>query len=759
VRSLIGGVKAKAPIPYAPTRASAFTSGTTMGAGNSGPSAAQLASMGSVGTLFSIVGRITESLALVDWHLYRKARPGQPPEERTEVTRHAALDLWDNPNPHMPRQEFVETFSQHLELTGEAWWVISKAGSLPLELWPVRPDRMRPIPSVEKFIAGYSYRSPDGDDVPLDADEVVFIRRPNPLDVYRGMGAVQSVMTDIDSARFSAEWNRSFFLNSAEPGGIIQVDKRLSDDEFTEMVTRWREQHQGVSNAHRVAVLEQGTWIDRKYSMRDMQFSELRGVSREILREAFGISKTMLGESEDVNRATAETAEVVFARWLLVGRLARIKMALNYDLLPLYGGTARELEFDYESPIPPDEEQEQKALTAKAGAASILVSAGWDPDQVLETVGLPPMEHTKAAPPVIQAPPAVEEPEPDPAPSEDDAPPTGDDTSDEDAADAKLTDALRRAVAAEVRAHLGHDRGHSPVAAVIPPPPVPAPPTDGTPATLPEDATQDPQAIQDQWETVVAALIVLWLLHSSGDDDARARSRWGVAGIAGSLVEQVHTAVLSGDLLALTRLKVDTQAAGDALGAALVEAGQAAARHVVTEAAAQGVSIGTGIVDRRALESTGHLAAATLADGLRLTASREAARVWGPGITADTVAEHVADALTTLTPAQPEYVLGGAATAAEAAGREATILAGPSAALYAQEVNDRNQCRPCADIDGRWLGNSDDPTRPWRALYPVRGYIACLGRDRCRGVLVATWRGGTDWKKWTEKEPVERSST
>ncbi|GAA3718195.1 phage portal protein [Streptomyces tremellae] len=351
---------------------------------------AQMRAMGSVGTLFSIVNRTSNATAQVEWKLWRKAKSGRK-EDRTEVTSHAALDLWNQPNPFMPRQEFVETFQQHIDLTGEGWWVIgySPYARIPLEMWPVRPDRMTPIPSTDRFLAGYMYTSPDGEQIPLGLDQVIFLRMPNPLDIYRGMGPVQAVLADLDATRYSAEWNRNFFLNSAEPGGIIEVPTALSDPDFDQLRERWNEQHRGVANAHRVAILEHGKWIDRKLSQRDMQFVELRTVSRDVLREAFGISAFALGDVQDVNRATAEASKAWFAEQLTVPRLERIKGALNNDLLPLYGRTAEGLEFDYENPVPADPEGEAAQLASRSASAQALVSAGAYGPSVLSALGLP----------------------------------------------------------------------------------------------------------------------------------------------------------------------------------------------------------------------------------------------------------------------------------------------------------------------------------------------------------------------------------
>jgi len=412
MKSLLGGVADlvnKSPVSHASARSGGLR---LPWAGSSGAEA-QMRAYGAVSTLFAIVNRTSNATSQVNWRLWKKQVDGRrttpgATEQRTEVTRHAALDLWRRPNPFMTTQELVEVVQQHLDLTGEGWIIIGRSplSTMPLELWPVRPDRMTPVPHPEKYLAGYVYTGPDGERVPLDVDDVLYMRMPNPLDPYRGMGPVQAAMVDLDSAKYSAEWNRNFFINSAEPGGVIEVDRTLSDDEFEQMTVRWREQHQGVAQAHRVAVIEQGKWVERKYNQKDMQFAELRGVSREIIREAFGIHGHMLGNSQDVNKANAEAGEISFARWLVYPRAQRIKQVLNTRLLPLFG--ADNLEFDHDRVIPEDREADDRERTSKAMAAQLLVSVGFEPKGTLTAFGLPDIPFVgkpdaPAAPPAIPA--------------------------------------------------------------------------------------------------------------------------------------------------------------------------------------------------------------------------------------------------------------------------------------------------------------------------------------------------------------------
>ena len=348
---------------------------------------------GAVGTLHAIVSRLANATSQVRWHLYEST--DDPDAERDEVKSHLAISVWNRPNKYYTRQAFVETFMQHLELTGESEWILARAGTNqtgpPLELWPVRPDRISPVPSPTDFLAGWAYNA-GTEIVPLRTDQVIQLKTPNPLDPYRGLGPVQSILIDLESSDYAAKWNRNFFQNSAQPGGIVEVPGELSDKQFRQMRDRWEEQHKGVANAHRVAILETGKWVDRKYTMADMQFAELRMLSSEVIRQAFTFPKPMLGTVEDVNRANAEAAMVVFAEWLLVPRLERIREALNTQFLPLFGPSAAGLEFDYDSPVPSDDQYDASVMLLKANAALALTKAGYDLMDILDTVGLPKMK-------------------------------------------------------------------------------------------------------------------------------------------------------------------------------------------------------------------------------------------------------------------------------------------------------------------------------------------------------------------------------
>lgn len=385
----------------------------------------QMEMFGRSGTLFATVSRAATAFSSIRWHLFRSSDGRgriSGPDPKREVPTHAALDMWGRPNPWMSGQLFRESYMQHLKLTGQAFWAISYLGGIPAFMWPVRPDRILPVPHPTKFVAGWVYTGPDGEQVPLENRDVVWLRQPHPLNPYSGMGAVEPLMPDIESGRYISDWQRNFFKNSANPGGFVQFPERLSDEQFEELTERWAEQHQGVQRAHRIAFLEMGaTFQSSDMSMKDMQFTELRQDGRDIIYEAFGTSKAMLGVVEDVNRASMDGSEYVYSKYGTKSDLERTRDVLNTQFLPLFGATGSGVDFDFDDPTPADWQADAATTLANTRGVSLLINAGFDPKGSLNAMSLPDIEHTGVIPSAVQPPLAQPDETYEPAQTEKDA--------------------------------------------------------------------------------------------------------------------------------------------------------------------------------------------------------------------------------------------------------------------------------------------------------------------------------------------------
>lgn len=382
--SLVRKPRNDSPVPFSSQRQGLFDSSSDI------PDAQRAYDAhGAVGTLFAITDQISRAVSATEWHLYRRTSL-RDKKRRTEVLNHGFMLVWDRPNEFYTGSFFRRTVQLHLDLVGEGMIVLNKIGDIVLEMWPVRPDRMQPVKHPTKYLTGWIYQGPDGEEVPLTLDQVIQIKYPNPDDPYRGRGPVQTMLADVDAARYSAEWNRNFFINGARPGGIIEVDYRMSDGEFKDFTKRWRQQHQGVANAHRVAVLENAKWVDTNFSMTDMQFVELRNLPRELIREAFAFPKPMLGTVDDVNRANAEAGKEIMAEGQTIPRLRDWKDVTNTFLLPQFAN-GKALEVDFDDPTPVNHEATDRERNSQSASARNLVLAGYHADDVADAMGLPKM--------------------------------------------------------------------------------------------------------------------------------------------------------------------------------------------------------------------------------------------------------------------------------------------------------------------------------------------------------------------------------
>lgn len=727
-------------------------------------------------TLFSVLDLISSDLAAVKWYGQRRVKNQSPDQEppRVDKEQSHAVKLWQRPNRFMSGKYVRNMCTWHYRAVGEAWMVVDfydQARTFPRAWWPVRPDRMTPVPDPDEYLLGYMYTGPDGTEVALELDEVMRITRPHPLDPHRGMGVVQTLGTTIGMSLNSAQWIANFFQNDATPGGIIEIPEGLPDPDYNRLRKRWNEQHRGVGKAHRVAILEWGKWVSRSPHMRDMQFAEIRGLSREEVMLGFRVHKHKMGMSDDVNLANAFAADSTFAKDETLGNCEEWYDLAEEQFLPLFGDTGTGIEICYENPVPEDKEQERAERQAKIRDALDLINNGVDPVEAWAFVGLPNMTMVEPDP--------EPEPEPvaDPEPKQDepDKPGSGelDETKKGDPAavavvasklylatkgNSLLLPAESRQILVDAGADIDVDAWEDddpqpdPDTTVSVPPgqaaqpdpvqtadedPAAAAPSPGGEAGDPVAALQSdhrvtsrPRAAADDvdlaelgedWELILAALLVRW------------------AGVLedqySALVAQVRAAVNAGDVEMLLALECPDAGATDVLTMAMVQAARSGADAVVREADAQGVTVSPEVPAKADLAAQATVITGLMAAGLAIAAGTAAMRVWTPDANGTDVAEQVREHLDSLTDAQPKQHLGGAVTTAQNAGRFETFAAAPDATYFASEQLDSNTCGPCRRVEGEMYATLEASKED----YPTSGYKKCEGLERCRGTVVAVW--------------------
>ena len=321
-----------------------------------------LRAYGDIGWWHSVNFRIAMGLSEVKWTLSDVSNREKP----KQIHNHKILDLLYQVNPFQTSNEFIALDSIYMESVGESFWAINNnALDEPSELVLPYPHKMSVVPSREfPFVKGYVYGS-GADVIPFGVNEIIHFKYPNPLNQYRGMGSAQAIGLELDSELYSSQWIRQFFFNSARPDGVIQFDYNLSDEQFEKLRKQWQEKYKGVSKAHQVALLEGGgKYIQIANSVKDMDFPDLKLKNRDSILGVVGMPLSVMGISENVNKANAEAGDYTFARWIIKPRLDWKVAKLQEQLLPKFRNS-QNLKLGYEEVVP--ETIEQKRDLAESG--------------------------------------------------------------------------------------------------------------------------------------------------------------------------------------------------------------------------------------------------------------------------------------------------------------------------------------------------------------------------------------------------------
>jgi len=254
------------------------------------------------------------------------------------------IDLFDQPNPFLNRFRFWEFIVTWYCLRGEAFIIgldasenvlpIKSRRRPPSRLLVLNPDQLRHV--VEGYdLIGWNYSaSPFSSPFPptqLAPDEVIHDFFPNPYVFWRGMSPLSVAMLAAQTDFASAQFMKGLMLNNADAGLIVRADDQLSPEQRECILASLRERKRSAGTADR-ALLLWGTTeiIQPTLSSADLQFLENRKMNRqEICAAFFRIPQTMVGFSEDANRAVAAAERLNFIENSITPLCARLEAAVE----------------------------------------------------------------------------------------------------------------------------------------------------------------------------------------------------------------------------------------------------------------------------------------------------------------------------------------------------------------------------------------------------------------------------------------------
>lgn len=339
------------------------------------------------------VSAISDDVADTIWHLEKKTAKGQ--WERVE---HEAMDLLNNKaNPIQSGTDLMFATSAYLKLDGNSfWWVIKDRGNKIREIWPLDPSKIVVKVNKDNLVSHYETMDSGGRKQRLDVTEIIHHKLFNPQNLYRGMGVVEQAALAIDTDEFAAKWNRNFFFNEAMPSAALETDQELTKEQAQLIEATWKDKHQGVGNAHKIAILHSGLKFSPvNPSQRDMEFLEQRRYGRDEILAMFRVPKMILGIVEDVNRANAEASDYIFAKRVVKPLVQAIANTATSSYLPMWKLDPKVYRVWYDDPVP--QNQDLIRLEDESG----IKNGYFTINEVRQSRGLQPVDNGDK--PLVQA--------------------------------------------------------------------------------------------------------------------------------------------------------------------------------------------------------------------------------------------------------------------------------------------------------------------------------------------------------------------
>jgi HK97 family phage portal protein len=270
---------------------------------------------------------------------------------------HPILQLLSKVNPYQNGFDATVLRVLYGELTGNSYIhpVIDQRLGVPVQLWTMPSQFVEVVPGQqgEDFIKEYRYGATEEQkrENTYAPDEVIHFKRPNPADMYYGIGKVEAAWGAIMANEAIHEMDVAFFANKARPDYLLVVKSPAHDDELERLEVSIDEKLRGSKRTGRFLT----TTADIDLKPLSFPTKDLAGRDQivEEIAAVFGVPVSML-KANDPNLASAT---VGFASWKQTTILPLLRMdeeTLNQNLLPLFN-IEEDAFLAYDNPVSEDE--------------------------------------------------------------------------------------------------------------------------------------------------------------------------------------------------------------------------------------------------------------------------------------------------------------------------------------------------------------------------------------------------------------------
>lgn len=238
----------------------------------------------------------------------------------------------------------------------------------------------------------------------IPEDMLITAKTMNPFDLEEGMDIIGAARDAQTLNQKATDYTRNALKKNVGQRGLLSTDVILEPEDFENLKAAVEASAQGEFIYSNGGALK---YEDMQIDLDKLALQQINATSLEQLFAVTGLSRTAFGiEQSGITRDTSKTQTERLMRDHTIPTLQVMIDALNQDYRwhypDEYDQGKPELYID--SPLNVDREADladANTFKAKAQAAQILISSGFDPDKVVEEVGLPPITFVGIPEPIV----------------------------------------------------------------------------------------------------------------------------------------------------------------------------------------------------------------------------------------------------------------------------------------------------------------------------------------------------------------------
>ena len=283
--------------------------------------------------VYACVDILSTSTAMLPLHVHQKIDAGA-----RLATEHYLYDLLDSVgNPEMTAFEVRRLQMVSVLLRGNSYNYLeeNQRGEI-TAIWPLNPDGVHILRDRKTFEKWYAVEMPEYYGGGFQLIHTDSIWHWTGLATERGMGMtlIQMQKQSIGLSLATEEYGARFFSNGAIPGFVLASPAALSDRAYDRLKESWENRHQGLDNAHKVAILEEGTKPEKLgISPADAQLLETEKYQDKKIARIFRVPPHMIADLDRSTNNNIEHQGLEFVQFSLMHWLVNYEKSANMHLL------------------------------------------------------------------------------------------------------------------------------------------------------------------------------------------------------------------------------------------------------------------------------------------------------------------------------------------------------------------------------------------------------------------------------------------